>query len=352
MSSFTTIQTARKVLSVGVLVLSSLSAQAVIQKSEPAGARAASAGKVRLEGGASMGAMVAGPLPGKPFKERTTLLGETRFREGAESYRAELKSPSKTAEAYRDAMAAWREAAAENHPRAYGALAWMRLKGLGEPADVVEAEMLAERALALGAPRANTLLSLVLAETATDENALAALEQEADRGDGVALNELGVITESGRFQAPNTEAAKSYYRRSAALGVDAGRRNLQRLTSPEPTRAEVAERRADLLRQSALSTGRRATYELGVMAHRGDGMTPDYMEALRLYRLSASRGEPRAQAMLSLIFSRSQDGTLDATWMRELALVSRYRPDLDVRAGREPVRVDVMEEFILKGIKP
>ena len=88
------------------------------------------------------------------------------------------------------------------------------------------------------------------------------------------------------------------------------------------------------------------------MAHRGDGMNPDYLEALRLYRQSAARGEPRAQSMLSLIFSRTQDGTLDPAWMRELALVSRYRPDLDVRASREPVRVDVMEEFILKGIKP
>lgn len=352
MNDFMTARAVHAALSLGVLLAVSCSAHAVIQKSNTPSARASASGKVRLEGGASIGAMVAGPLPGKPFKERTSALGETRFREGAEAYRSELKSPGKTAEAYRDAMAAWREAAAENHPRAHGALAWMRLKGLGEPADVVEAEILAERALALGAPRANTLLALVLLETTPDENALAGLEQEAERGDGVALNELGVLRESGRFQAPDTEAAKSYYRRSAALGVDAGRRNLQRLTSPEPTRAEVAERRADLLRQSASSSGRRATYELGLMAHRGDGMNPDYAEALRLYRLSAARGEPRAQAMLALIFSRSQDGTLDPTWMRELALVSRYRPDLDVRASREPVRVDAMEEFILKGIKP
>ncbi len=352
MSRALAIRHAPAAFGVCMLLVVSCAAQAVIQKSTTPSARAAAGGKVRLEGGASVGAMVAGPLPGKPFKERASALGETRFREGAEAYRNERKSPSQTAEAYRDAMAAWREAAAENHPRAHGALAWMRLKGLGEPADVVEAEILAERALALGAPRAKTLLGLVLAETATDENALAELEQEAERGDGVALNELGVLRENGRFQAPDAEAAKSYYRRSAALGVDAGRRNLQRMSSPEPTRAEVADRRAELLRQSATSSGRRATYELGLMAHRGDGMNPDYAEALRLYRLSAARGEPRAQGMLALIFSRSQDGTLDPTWMRELALVSRYRPDLDVRASREPVRVDVMEEFILKGIKP
>lgn len=339
-------------LTVALLLGANFSAQAVIQKTTPTNSAPASAGKVRIEGGASGGAMVAGPLPGKPFKDRSSAIGEVRFREGAEAYRSVQRSPDKALDAYQDAMTAWREAAADNHARAHGALAWMRLKGLGAPADRVEAEVLAERALDLGAPRASVLLSLVLAESAVDESALASLEQQAERGDGVALNEMGVIREGGRFQAPDAEAAKSYYRRAAALGIDAGRRNLQRLTSPEPTRIEVAERRSELLRQSATSNGRRATYELGLMAHRGDGMNPDYLEALRLYRQSAARGEPRAQSMLSLIFSRTQDGTLDPAWMRELALVSRYRPDLDVRASREPVRVDVMEEFILKGIKP
>lgn len=352
MSVLYTQQVANAALTLAALMAVSFNAEAVIQKANPPSSKAPSDGNLRLDGDASIGGTAAEPVLENPFKQRTSVLGAARFKEGAEAYRSAHRSPDKNAAGYRDAMTAWREAAAENHPLAHSALAWMLLKGLGEPADVVEAETLAERAVYLGAPRASTLLSLVQAEAALDESALASLEQLAERGDGVALNELGVLSEGGRFQAPDVNAAKIFYRRAAAVGITAGRRNLQRLTSPVPAQAEIGKRRAELLAQSASKSGRRATYELALMAHRGDGMTPNYAEALRLYTQAAARGEPRAQAMLSLIFSRTLDGRLDPNWMRELALVSRYRPDLDVRASREPVRVDVMEEFILKGIKP
>lgn len=54
--------------------------------------------------------------------------------------------------------------------------------------------------------------------------------------------------------------------------------------------------------------------------HRGDGVPANYTEAVRLYQVAASSGDPQARKMLALIFSRPlQDGTIDVTWMQQLA---------------------------------
>ena len=54
--------------------------------------------------------------------------------------------------------------------------------------------------------------------------------------------------------------------------------------------------------------------------HRGDGVPANYTEAVRLYQVAASSGDPQARKMLELIFSRPlQGGTIDVTWMQQLA---------------------------------
>lgn len=56
--------------------------------------------------------------------------------------------------------------------------------------------------------------------------------------------------------------------------------------------------------------------------HTGDGVPANYAEAVRLYQIAASAGDPNARRMLSLIFSRpAPDGTLDVAWMQQLAAI-------------------------------
>lgn len=63
--------------------------------------------------------------------------------------------------------------------------------------------------------------------------------------------------------------------------------------------------------------------------HRGDGVPANYTEAVRLYQIAATAGDPQARRMLELIFSRpAPDGTIDITWMQQLASI-----DLGPRGG-------------------
>ena len=54
--------------------------------------------------------------------------------------------------------------------------------------------------------------------------------------------------------------------------------------------------------------------------HRGDGVPANYTEAVRLYQVAASSGDPQGRKMLELIFSRPlQGGAIDVAWMQQLA---------------------------------
>ena len=56
--------------------------------------------------------------------------------------------------------------------------------------------------------------------------------------------------------------------------------------------------------------------------HMGDRIPVNYAEALRLYRQAASLGNPHAQKMLALIYSRPlPTGDLNVLWMQQLASV-------------------------------
>lgn len=56
--------------------------------------------------------------------------------------------------------------------------------------------------------------------------------------------------------------------------------------------------------------------------HRGDGVPANYTEAVRLYQIAASSGDPQARKMLELIFSHpAPDGSVDIAWMQQLAVI-------------------------------
>jgi TPR repeat protein len=68
------------------------------------------------------------------------------------------------------------------------------------------------------------------------------------------------------------------------------------------------------------------TYITARRFHRGDGVTVNYAEAIRLYTRAAEQGSVIAKRMLALIYARTTpEGGLDTVWMRQLG-------DLDVNA--------------------
>jgi TPR repeat protein len=53
--------------------------------------------------------------------------------------------------------------------------------------------------------------------------------------------------------------------------------------------------------------------------HRGQGIPANFTEAIRLYRLAASMGDPQAEKMLRLIYGNlSPDGQINVAWMQQL----------------------------------
>jgi uncharacterized protein len=57
--------------------------------------------------------------------------------------------------------------------------------------------------------------------------------------------------------------------------------------------------------------------------HRGDQCPVNYAEAIRLYNLSANKGNVAAKRMLSLIYSKpNANGTINITWMQQLAQIN------------------------------
>ena len=72
--------------------------------------------------------------------------------------------------------------------------------------------------------------------------------------------------------------------------------------------------------------------------HRGDGISANFVEAIRLYRFAQSRGSVEAKKMLELIFSRpGADGKIDIAWMQQLAYanLSQAVPSLDRTAVQQ-----------------
>lgn len=77
-------------------------------------------------------------------------------------------------------------------------------------------------------------------------------------------------------------------------------------------------------------------FQIARKYHRGDGVSVNYMEAIRFYRLAETAGSQAARRMLFLIYARTTlDGGLDPVWMRQLSDmdVSSLVPKQDVSQG-------------------
>ncbi|MFN3438487.1 MAG: hypothetical protein ACK41V_12380 [Acidovorax sp.] len=203
-------------------------------------------------------------------------------------------------------------------PNPAAATQWIALARRADPGLAKYLEWHAAKALApMADPRAENRSGAPPLSAALDAGALApppaspALLQlltEASRaGNAQAKNELGLET----LAAGDLEQALVQFQ-SAAARSDAAAANASLLTHRIKTRPA---HRAPPARYSAADW-----YAEARRYHHGDGVPANYAEAVRLYQIAASSGDPQARRMLALIFSRpAPDGTVDVTWMQQLA---------------------------------
>lgn len=207
-------------------------------------------------------------------------------------------------------------------PWAYAGLAWCHLEGCAGPPDPKAAVRAIEQLRAHHRARADFLqwvlimrqTPLQVAKPGMNQDQVLELpnrqllEKAAAAGDVHANIELGMDAVSNeRF-----EQAEQYFLRASPQS-QAAQANLQQLaargSSPikaqQKTSASVVE---------ALTTARKY--------HRGQGVTSNFTEAIRFYRLADQRGSVEARRMLAMIYSRpAPGGGIDPGWMQQLANV-------------------------------
>lgn len=202
----------------------------------------------------------------------------------------------------------------------------------GGQRDLTAAREWLQKARAAGLVRATYIESLLEGQITGPRklrDARRLLEQAAQDGDALALNDLAVAWELDG----SLERAREMYVLAAAQGYGVARANYLRLE-----RQNRSSESATLARLRTLSDDGNAdaTLQLAQLYHQGKGgVQRDFAQAIGLYRRAADAGSRSAREFLALIFSRSsRDNSargVDAAWMEELATRINARTD----AGKE-----------------
>ena len=207
------------------------------------------------------------------------------------------------------------------HPLAPAGLAWCYLDGCGHSPDPAAAlpwitqlrKADAGRALYLEWMRAQMLAPLAVATPAqpdvTARQPSALLLRAAKAGDTFAENELGIArAEQGQW----AEAKRLFSQ--AARESPAAQQNVQWVNRHMQPSANAVGPSNSRNGQDVFLRARQF--------HRGDGVPVNYAQALTLYRQAASMGNPYAQKMLALIYTRpTPTGDINIVWMQQLANV-------------------------------
>jgi len=195
-------------------------------------------------------------------------------------------------------------------PNPSTAMHWIALVARPEPGLAKYLEWHAARALApLAEPRSFSPDPYPgsVAPVAASPPLQKLLTQAVRAGNAQAGNELGLeFIASGDLE----QAMAQFQSASAESEAAAANASLlaRRIHSGSNTRTRSA-------RYSAADW-----YAQAQRYHRGDGVPANYTEAVRLYQVAASSGDPLARKMLALIFSRPlQGGVVDVAWMQQLA---------------------------------
>ncbi|MBS7807649.1 tetratricopeptide repeat protein [Variovorax sp. PCZ-1] len=247
------------------------------------------------------------------------------------SFRGECRAPN-----YSEMAVYIQIAHQAGHACASGALGLAHARGWGVRRDLTYARELIERSIQAGCTRAyywSWLADEAAPNPSARERARSDLAQGADRNDGHALNALAVQNE---IDQQRNEARKLYLR-AANVGNATARLNLARLarffsqSSEKPTMTS--------LQQRAQSGEAQAQYQLARRLHQGDGVSPDYVQALKWYSQSAAKGHTAAREMLQLVQARLGNAalaslhTVNISVMSDLANVDLAQDELNKRRG-------------------
>jgi uncharacterized protein len=130
------------------------------------------------------------------------------------------------------------------------------------------------------------------------------LVRAAQAGDAQALLELGFI----RTQRGMLDAALAAFRSSASASPAAA------------ANAKLISERLQAQSESHEEPTGQQLYEQARRFHRGEGVPPNYAEAIKLYRQAADQGSVPARRMLQMILNgRTADGQINIAWVAQLA---------------------------------
>jgi hypothetical protein len=213
------------------------------------------------------------------------------------------------------AQAWFEKAAALGHPLAPAGLAWCHMEGCGSSADPNEAQVWIARLRRADPARADYLEWLLTRR-------LAPVEITPDSA--LAIQQRQRLVRASRGRNPHAQlelAMEEVAQGKTELALEGFR---QAAPTPHAASANPSQQapESDEIHSGGTPSTAQGQIELARRYHRGEGVPSNYAEAIRLYRLAASKGNKEATRMLDLIFSRmGPDGQIDSGWMRELAFV-------------------------------
>lgn len=253
------------------------------------------------------------------------------WRAALASFRGECRSPN-----YNEMAAYMQLAYQAGHACATGALGLMTARGWGVQRDLPQARELIERSIQAGCNRAY-YWSWLADESAPNpgarERARSHLTQGADRNEGHSLNALAVQREVDNQR----DEARKLYLRAANAGNATARLNLARLaryfaqSSEKPSIAS--------LQQRAQGGEAQAQYLLARRFHQGDGISPNYVQALKWYEQAAAKGNAPAREMMQLVQARlggaalANPSLVNLAIMSDLAYVDLAQDELNKKRG-------------------
>ncbi len=204
---------------------------------------------------------------------------------------------------------------------------WARQLATVDLARSLYLQWLLERQLRPLNPNANEgLLSLSVKERAL-------IEKAASAGSVHAMIDLGILAS----QSHDYRRALTLFEAASAQSEAAG------LNASWVRERMAAERRSPVPRTTGKPNASQAeaVFNAARKFHRGDGVSVNYTQAIRLYQQADAAGSLEARRMLSLIYSRTTpEGGLDPIWMRQLSEmdVSSLVPKQDVALGLSALR--------------
>jgi TPR repeat protein len=161
----------------------------------------------------------------------------------------------------------------------------------------------------------------------------------ADAGNALAMNNLGVMYETGRGVEMNPAEAVRWYRKAADAGLAVGADNLGHMYEYGTGVTEDKLEAVRLYRRAARAGLTDGMYKLGKMYESGKGVVKDEAEAVLWYRRAADAGSAYGMANLGSMYENgrgvAKDDAEAVNWYRRAAEAGNAAGMVDLGAMYE-----------------